>query len=219
MARQTEAQSPTARELGADGEETGTVEIPAEFIPTDFPVGILKRAIVDHQANLRRGTQSTKSRGEVRGGGRKPWRQKGTGRARQGSIRAPHWRGGGVVFAPKPRDYGRTLNRRERALAFRAAVGLKVAANALSVTKSLELTDERTKTRREWLSAAGLEGGTLLVDVGISTGLARSTANLTGVTVARADTVNASQILGATHVVVSTSALQVMRRSGDNGSA
>jgi large subunit ribosomal protein L4 len=216
MASGSATQAATARQLGPDGKETGTVDVPAEFVPADLPVGLLKRTIVDHLANMRRGTQSSRSRGEIRGGGRKPWRQKGTGRARQGTIRAPHWRGGGVVFAPKPRDYSRTLNRRERATAFRAAVGLKVAAAALSVIGSLDLADEKTRTRRAWLDAAGLEGRALLVDVGISQGLARSTANLQGVVVARADTVSASDILSADHVVVSTAALEAMRkRRGD----
>ena len=215
----TQAESGSARELGRDGDEIGAVKVPVEFLTADLPAEILKRTIVDHQANLRRGTQSMKSRGEVRGGGRKPWRQKGTGRARQGTIRAPHWKGGGVVFAPKPRDYGRTLNRRERAAAFRAAVGLKVVAGALSVTKNFDLGDEKTKSRRVWLDKAGLDDRVLLVDIDVNDGLARSTANLPGVRVVRADTVSANDILTASHVVASVPALQAMRRSGDDGSA
>ncbi len=211
--------SASARELGPDGNEVGTVEVPVEFLTVDLPVEILKRTIVDHQANLRRGTQATKTRAEVRGGGRKPWRQKGTGRARQGSIRSPQWKGGGVVFAPKPRDYGRRLNRRERAMAFRSAVGLKVVAGALSVTKTFDLADEKTKSRRAWLDGAGLMDRVLLVDIEVSRGLSRSTANLPGVEVRRADTVSASDILSASHVVASVPALEAMRRSGDDGSA
>lgn len=213
------SESASARELDAEGNEVGTVEVPGEFLAAGVPVEILKRTIVDHQANLRRGTQSTKSRGEVRGGGRKPWKQKGTGRARQGSIRSPQWRGGGVVFAPKPRDYSRRLNRKERVTAFRAAVGLKVVAGALSVIKTFDLTDEKTKSRRAWLDKAGLDERVLLVDVDVSVGLTRSTANLPGVEVARADTVSANDILSAGHVVASISALQMMRRSGDDGSS
>ena len=211
--------SAAARELDPDGNVVGTFEVPTEFLTADLPVEILKRTIVDHQANLRRGTQSTKSRGEVRGGGRKPWQQKGTGRARQGSIRSPQWKGGGVVFAPKPRDYGRSLNRRERATAFRAAVGLKVVAGALSVIKTFDLADEKTKSRRAWLDKAGLDDRVLLVDVDVSVGLRRSTANLPRVNVERADTVSANDILTASHVVASVTALQVMRRGGDDGSA
>ena len=127
------------RELGPDGHESGAIDLPEEFLATHVSGEIIKRTILNHQAKRRRGTQSTKTRGEVRGGGRKPWRQKGTGRARQGSIRAPHWAGGGVVFAPKPRKYGRRVNDRERVAAFRAAVGMKAAAGALSVIKSFSL--------------------------------------------------------------------------------
>ena len=217
MTRKSEAAY--VRELSPDGNESGAIELPSEFLATHVPGEVIKRTIVNHQANRRRGTQAAKTRGEVRGGGRKPWKQKGTGRARQGSIRAPHWAGGGVVFAPKPRKYGRRVNSRERVAAFRAAVGMKAAAGALSVIKSFVLEDDKTKSRQNWLDNAGLHSSVLLVDTKIDDSLKRSTGNLSLVRVARADTVSANDLLIADHVVTSIEALQSMRREGTDGSA
>lgn len=202
------------RELGPDGHESGAIDLPEEFLAAHVSGEIIKRTILNHQAKRRRGTQSAKTRGEVRGGGRKPWKQKGTGRARQGSIRAPHWAGGGVVFAPKPRKYGRRVNDRERAAAFRAAVGMKAAAGALSVIKSFSLENDKTRSRQNWLENAGLHSSVLLIDTEIDDGLKRSTSNLSSVRVSRADTVSANEVLIADHVVTSIEALQLMRRGG-----
>ena len=207
------------RVLDPDGAEAGEIEVPAEILTDEPHVEILQRAIVDRQANMRRGTQSVKNRSEVRGGGRKPWRQKGTGRARHGSIRSPIWRGGGKALNTQPRSFSRYLNRRERRQAFASALSLKLAAGRMAVVESLELSNPGTKQRVKWLDMLDLEGDILLVDETPSSDVIRSTANLQTVSVARADTLSAYEILAADHLVLSKAALAALQRTSDDGLA
>ncbi|MCY3800617.1 MAG: 50S ribosomal protein L4 [Chloroflexi bacterium] len=207
------------RVLDPDGAEAAEIEVPAEILTDEPHVEILQRAIVDRQANMRRGTQSVKNRSEVRGGGRKPWRQKGTGRARHGSIRSPIWRGGGKALNAQPRSFSRYLNRRERRQAFASALSLKLAAGRMAVVDSLELSKPGTKQRVKWLDMLDLKGDILLVDQAPSSDVIRSTANLRTVSVARADTLSAYEILAADHLVLSKAALAALRRTSDDGLA
>lgn len=207
------------RVLDPDGADAGEIEVPAEIL-TDAPhMGLLQRAIVDRHANMRRASQSVRNRSDVRGGGQKPWRQKGTGRARHGSIRSPIWRGGGKALNVESRSFARRLNRRERRQAFVSAFSLKLAAGRMAVVDSLELPNPGTRQRVKWLDKLDLEGDILLVDEAPGRDMVRSTANLQTVSVARADTLSAYEILAADHLVLSKAALAALRRTGDDGLA
>ncbi len=132
------------------GEVVGEVELPASIFEAPIRPDLMHQAYVRQMANARRGTHSTRTRGEVSGGGRKPWRQKGTGRARQGSIRAPHWVGGGVVHGPKPRSYEQDMPRKMRRAALRSALSLKARENAIVVVDDLRVPEVKTR----WMAAA-----------------------------------------------------------------
>jgi large subunit ribosomal protein L4 len=131
--------------LNMKGEKVSTVDLPAEIFEASINVDLMHQAYVRQMANARLGTHSTKTRGEVSGGGRKPWRQKGTGRARQGSIRAAHWVGGGKIHTPKPRDYAQKMPRKMRQAALRSALSAKAAAAELVVLDELTLPEAKTK--------------------------------------------------------------------------
>ena len=131
--------------MNMNGENVGSIELNDAVFGIEANEHVMHLAVVQYLANQRQGTQSAKTRAEVRGGGRKPWRQKGTGRARQGSTRSPQWTGGGVVFAPKPRDYSFKLNRKVKRLALQSALSCKVAENKLIVLDELTLNEIKTK--------------------------------------------------------------------------
>ncbi len=143
--------------------------------------GVMHAMVVNYLANQRQGTQSTLTRTEVRGGGRKPWRQKGTGHARQGSTRAPQWVHGGVALGPKPRSYRYTLNAKVRKLAMKSALSTKVLDNNMIVLDSLTVDGYKTKTIVEMLKALGVEGKALIVTAGVDDKIVRSAANIPGV--------------------------------------
>jgi large subunit ribosomal protein L4 len=165
------------------GTRTGQVELPAAIFGLRLHRPLLHQALVIEHGNARRGTHATKTRGEVRGGGRKPWRQKGTGRARHGSRRSPLWRGGGIVFGPRPRDYHRKLNRRERTLALRAALSAQAQAGRVTVVQAPAEAALRTALAARLLQAAGAADGAVLITGAADAALARAAANLRGVRV------------------------------------
>lgn len=144
---------------------------------------LLHEAVVEYQANQRQGTHSTKTRAEVRGGGRKPWRQKGTGRARHGSIRSPIWRKGGSVFGPHPRDYGYSIGRRKQKHALQMALTVKRQEDRIVVVDSLELEEAKTRRVATLLKALELEGRVLIYDPAADEKLARAARNIPGVSV------------------------------------
>ncbi len=158
---------------------------------------VLKKAIRLQMDSLRQGTADTKGRSEVSGGGRKPYRQKGTGNARQGTIRAPHYRGGGVVFGPTPRSYSFKINRKERRLALKSAISEKVAENKLVVIDSLELISTKTKDAIKMLETLKLEGKVLFVSSHDAEKLYLATRNLNNVAVIMADEINVYDIVNA----------------------
>lgn len=160
------------------------------------------------RAAMRQGTQKAKTRAEVRGGGRKPWRQKGTGRARQGSIRSPQWRGGGVVFAPVPRDYDLKVNRKVRQLALKSAYSAKVAEAELSVLDKFELAEVKTKAFAEVLSNVKATGRTLVILAESNETLELSGRNISGVEVNTWDHVSVYDILKAHNVIVTAGAVE-----------
>ena len=160
-----------------EGKEVETMELNDAVFGVEINEHLVHMAVVQQLANKRQGTQSAKTRSEVSGGGRKPWRQKGTGNARQGSTRSPQWTGGGVVFAPKPRDYSMKMNKREKALAIKSALTAKVNDNKLVVVDKFELDEIKTKTVANILGNLKAEKA-LIVTNGINNNLVISSKNI-----------------------------------------
>jgi large subunit ribosomal protein L4 len=163
--------------------------------------------VKNHLANCRQGTQSALTRAEVSGGGRKPWRQKGTGRARQGSTRAPQWTHGGIVFAPKPRSYAYTLNKKVKRLALKSALSAKVAENNLVVIDSIKMDSIKTKTFANFLNAVGAEKKPLVVTAEADQIVVKSGRNIPGCEVTFANLLNVYDIVNANKLVVDKAAL------------
>ena len=163
---------------------------------------IIHAMVVNYLANQRQGTQSTLTRTEVSGGGRKPWRQKGTGHARQGSIRAPQWVHGGVALGPKPRDYSYSLNKKEKRLAMKSAFSSKVLDSDMIVVDKIALDGYKTKTVVEMLKALGSEKKALIVTDGVDPVLVKSAANIPGVKTATVNTLCVYDILNADKFIV-----------------
>ncbi|EWM52777.1 50S ribosomal protein L4 [Ruminococcus flavefaciens] len=164
--------------------------------------GVMHAAVVNYLANQRQGTQSTLTRTEVSGGGRKPWRQKGTGHARQGSTRAPQWVHGGIALGPKPRDYSYSLNKKVKRLAMKSALSAKVLDNNMIVLDALTLEDYKTKTVVEMLKALGVEGKALIVTAETDAKVVKSAANIPGVKTAAVNTLNVYDILNYDKFIV-----------------
>ena len=164
--------------------------------------GVMHAAVVNYLANQRQGTQSTLTRTEVSGGGRKPWRQKGTGHARQGSTRAPQWVHGGIALGPKPRDYGYELNKKVKRLAMKSALSTKVIDNNMIVLDALTLDSFKTKTVVDMLKALGVEGKALIVTAEADTKVIKSAANIPGVKTAAVNTLNVYDILNYDKFIV-----------------
>ena len=171
---------------------------------------VVHAAVKNYLANQRQGTQSTLTRAEVRGGGIKPWRQKGTGRARQGSIRAPQWYHGGIVFAPKPRDYSYTLNKKVKRLAMKSALSAKAAAGEIIVIDSIKMDSIKTKDFRSFLSAVKADGKAAVITPEVNEVVVKSARNLPGVTTAPAKLINVYDLLNAKTLVIDKEALAVI---------
>ena len=162
----------------------------------------MHQAVVNYLANQRQGTQSTLTRTEVSGGGRKPWRQKGTGHARQGSTRAPQWRHGGVALGPKPRSYSYTLNKKIKRLALLSALSSKVAENEIVVVDAIKMDEFKTKTMVNMLKALNVDGKALIVLDSVDKNVIKSAANIPGVKTTQVNTLNVYDILNYTKFVV-----------------
>jgi large subunit ribosomal protein L4 len=169
---------------------------------------LMHAMVVNFLANQRQGTQSTLTRTEVQGGGRKPWRQKGTGHARQGSIRAPQWVHGGIALGPKPRDYSYSLNKKERRLAMKSALSTKVIDSNLIVVNEIETKEYKTKVMVDMLKAIGAEGKALIVTADVDAKVVKSAANIPGVKTATVNTLNVYDILNYDKFVVSSDAVK-----------
>ncbi len=186
------------------GGKSGSVELPDEVFGVQINVPVMHRVVRAQLAAARAGTHSTKTRAEVRGGGRKPWRQKGTGRARQGSIRAPQWTGGGVVFGPTPRDHSLRVNKKEKVLALRSALTDRRAGDNLVVLDSLDFDQPKTSRAVELIEALDLAGRKLLFVVdGLEEAAIKSLRNLQTVHIVTFDQLNTYDVL-ASDVVVFT---------------
>ena len=168
---------------------------------------VMHQAVVNYLANQRQGTQSTLTRSEVSGGGRKPWRQKGTGNARQGSIRAPQWTHGGIALGPKPRDYSYSLNKKVKRLALKSALSSKVAEKEIIVVDEIKLEEIKTKSIVNMLSALGADKKTLIVMPEVDEKVIRSANNIANVKTTLVNTLNVYDILNCNHFVVAKDAV------------
>jgi large subunit ribosomal protein L4 len=201
----------------------GTTSREADFNIPAFEgnkgVQAVKEVVVAHQANARLGAHSTKKRGEVRGGGKKPWRQKGSGRARAGSIRSPLWPGGGVVFGPKPRDYTKKINAKVKALAFSRALFDRATAGDIDVIENFEVNPVKTKVICQVLTRIAPKGKVLIVDDPFTPEMRRAARNLNRITLQEAIKLNTLDLCQYRKIVVSIKALEkiIARASAVNG--
>ena len=193
--------------LDMAGKNVGEITLNDAIFGIEPNAVVMHMAVVNYLANQRQGTQSTLTRTEVSGGGKKPWRQKGTGHARQGSTRAPQWRHGGIVHAPKPRDYSYSLNKKVRRLALKSALSDKVLNNSLIVLDELKLDSYKTKTVADCLKAIGAAKKTLIVLADNNAFAVKSIANIAGVKSAQVNTINTYDIINADTLVIVKSAV------------
>ena len=184
------------------GKKVSDIELNDKVFGIEPNENIVHSVLMNYLANQRQGTQSTKTRSEVRGGGRKPWRQKGTGRARQGSIRAPQWIKGGIALGPKPRSYRYTVNKKEKRLAIRSVLSSKVLENKLTIVDKLELKEIKTKSMVKALDSLKLQGKTLLVLPEKNLNVQASTNNIKDAKVILANTINVYDLLRYTNLVL-----------------
>lgn len=185
-----------------EGKVCGDITLSDEIFAAEVNKAVLHAVVRAYLLNQRQGTQSTLTRSEVSGGGKKPWRQKGTGHARQGSTRAPQWTHGGVVFAPKPRDYSYSLNKKVKRLAMKSALSSKVADNELVVLDKITLDEYKTKTIAAMLKAIGSEKKALIVLPEVNEKVIASAANIPGVKTAVVNTLNVYDIINADKFIV-----------------
>jgi len=198
--------------FNAKAEEVGKLTLADSVFKAPYNEALIHQVIVAYLANQRQGNKSTLTRTEVRGGGRKPWRQKGTGRARQGSIRSPQWIKGGVVFAPKPRDFSKKVNKQMKAGAFVSALSSVVADKNLIVVDELKL-DGKTKGLVEILNAFKLDKRITIVTEGVNENLVRASGNLGLVNVTTAQDVNTYDIANAEKVLVTKEAIKLIEEA------
>ena len=189
-----------------EGAEVGTIDLNDAIFGVDVNTHVMHMAVVSQLANKRQGTQSAKTRAEVRGGGRKPWRQKGTGHARQGSIRAPQWKGGGVVFAPKPREYGFKMNKKEKGLAIKSALTSRVIENKLFVIDDISFDEIKTKKMVGMLSKFDIDKAIIVMDKK-DDNVILSARNIPTVTTVTSNALNVFDILKYDKMIISKAAV------------
>ncbi|MBQ2943694.1 MAG: 50S ribosomal protein L4 [Ruminococcus sp.] len=193
---------PNVAVLDMAGKKVGTIDLSDAIFAIEPNEAVMHDMVVNYLANQRQGTQSALTRSEVSGGGKKPWRQKGTGRARQGSTRAPQWTHGGVAFAPKPRSYRFTVNKKVRRLAMKSALSAKCAAEEIVILDSIAMTEFKTKTVADMLKAVGAEKKALIVLPEVNNFVIKSASNIKGVKTAQVNTINVYDILNADKLII-----------------
>ena len=200
----------TIKVLNMAGAEVGTVELCDSIFGIEPNQAVVHEVVKNHLANCRQGTQSALTRAEVSGGGKKPWRQKGTGHARQGSTRAPQWTHGGIVFAPKPRSYSYTLNKKAKRLALKSVLSAKASEANIVVIDAIKMDAPKTSEFAKFLKAVGCEGKTLVVTPAKDEIIVKSARNIPGVETAMANLINVYDILKAKYLVIDKEALAVI---------
>ena len=191
-----------------NGKQVGEVELSEAVFGIEPNESVVHDVVKNHLANCRQGTQSALTRAEVSGGGKKPWRQKGTGHARQGSTRAPQWTHGGVVFAPKPRDYSYTLNKKVRRLALKSVLSAKAQTENLVVIDEIKMDEIKTKKFAGFLSAVNADSKALVVTAEVNENVVLSARNIPGVKTTFANLINVYDILNAKKLVLDKAALE-----------
>ncbi|MBQ9374191.1 MAG: 50S ribosomal protein L4 [Oscillospiraceae bacterium] len=189
------------------GAQVGEVELSDVIFGIEPNVSVMHDVVKNHLANCRQGTQSALTRAEVSGGGKKPWRQKGTGRARQGSTRAPQWTHGGIVFAPKPRDYSYRLNKKVRRLAIKSALSSKAQTNDIVVIDEIKMDEIKTKVFKKFLDAVKVDRKALVITAEANELVIKSARNIAGVKTTFANLINVYDILNANKLVLDKAAL------------
>ncbi len=200
---------PKANLYDMAGKQIGEIELSEAIFGIEPNQAVVHEAVKNHLANCRQGTQSALTRAEVSGGGKKPWRQKGTGHARQGSTRAPQWTHGGIVFAPKPRGYRYTLNKKVRRLALKSALSAKAAEGAVMVVDGLELAEIKTKTMKTFLDAIGASKS-VVVTPEVNQNVVLSTRNIPGAVTTTAKVLSVYDIVNAKQLVIDKAALAII---------
>jgi large subunit ribosomal protein L4 len=190
------------------GSSVGEIELNDKVFGIEPNEAVLFEAIISQRASLRQGNHKVKNRSEVAGGGRKPWKQKGTGRARQGSIRSPQWRGGGTVFGPVPRSYSYKLPKKVRRLAIKSALSSKVLDENILVLESLAFNAPKTKEFKDVLKALSVDSKALIVTANLDENVALSARNLPGVTVVTADGINVLDVLNHGKLIITKAAVE-----------
>ncbi len=201
---------PNVKVVNMAGKEVGEIALSDALFGVEVNEAVIHSAVRAYLMNQRQGTQSTLTRTEVSGGGRKPWRQKGTGRARQGSTRSPQWTHGGVALGPKPREYRVTLNKKTKRLALKSALSDKVACGNMVVVDSIVTEDYKTKTMKTMLEAIGAAKKTLVVLSEVDSKVIKSFANIPGVKTAQYNTINVYDVLNCDTFVVAQAAVSKM---------
>lgn len=199
---------PKVNVLNMDGKTVGELELNESVFGIEICEHAVYEAVKNHLANRRQGTQSAKTRAEVRGGGRKPWRQKGTGRARQGSIRSPQWKGGGVVFAPKPRDYSYRLPKKIKRLALKSALTSKVQENEMIVVDEIRFDQPKTKSMVQFLKNINADRKALVVITDNNFNVVKSAANIPFVQTASVDALNTYDIVKYNSFIITKDAVK-----------
>ncbi len=193
---------PSINVVDMTGKKVGTVDLADSVFAIEPNEAVMHQMVVNYLASQRQGTQSALTRAEVSGGGKKPWRQKGTGRARQGSTRAPQWTHGGVVFAPKPRSYRFSVNKKVRRLAMKSALSAKASESEIIVVDAIKLDEFKTKVVAEMLTAIGVDKKALIVLPEVDKKVIKSAANIKGVKTAQVNELNVYDILNADKLVI-----------------
>ena len=189
------------------GQQVGEIELSEAVFGIEPNQAVVHEVVKNHLANCRQGTQSALTRAEVSGGGKKPWRQKGTGHARQGSTRAPQWTHGGIVFAPKPRDYSYVLNKKVKRLALKSVLSAKAAEGKLVVIDSIKMDAIKTADFRKFLSAVKVDGKAVVVTPEVDNVIVKSARNIPGVLTTVANILSVYDIINAQYLVVDQAAL------------
>ena len=200
---------PKANVFNMAGQQVGEIELSEAVFGIEPNEAVVHEVVKNHLANCRQGTQSALTRAEVSGGGKKPWRQKGTGHARQGSTRAPQWTHGGIVFAPKPRTYRYTLNKKVKRLALKSALSAKAAEGAVLVVDGLKLDEVKTKTMQGFLNAAGVTKPVVITPE-VERNVVLSARNIPGVVTTTAKVLSVYDIVNAKQLVIDKAALAII---------
>lgn len=198
---------PNVSVVDMEGKKVGSVDLSDSIFGIEPNTAVMHQVVLSYLAAQRQGTQSALTRAEVSGGGKKPWRQKGTGRARQGSTRAPQWTHGGIVFAPKPRDYSFSVNKKEKRLALKSALSAKAAENEIIVVDKIVTDEYKTKTMVAMLDAIKVDKKTLIVLSEVDDKVIKSANNIPGVKTAQVNTINVYDILNADKLVIAKDAV------------